>query len=88
MAENTNKNIKEFTSKSGVKYTFQKVAPVDWLDILDDVEAGEKKGQRRRLYGAVMENVVVAPKMELQDFDDFAEMDEVVTSAIRFQQGK
>lgn len=88
MAENTNKNVKEFTSKSGKKYTFQKVAPVAWLDVLDEVEDGEKKGQRRRLYGKVLENVVVQPKMTMEEFEDFAEMDEVVTAAIRFQQGK
>lgn len=78
---------KEFTSKSGAKYVFQKVAPVDWLDILDEVES-EKKGQRRRLYGQVFENIVVQPKLELTDFEDYAEMDEVATAAIRFQQGK
>lgn len=88
MAENTNKNQKEFTSKQGGKYTFQKVAPVAWLDVLDEVEDGEKKGQRRRLYGSVLEHVVVQPKKTMEEFDDFAEMDEVVTSAIRFQQGK
>lgn len=82
------KNVKEFTSKSGTVYTFQKVPPIAWLDILDEVEDGEKKGQRRRLYGNVLENVVVKPKMEMQDFADFAEMDEVVTAAIKFQQGK
>lgn len=78
---------KKFTSADGKEYTFQKVAPVEWLDILDDVEA-EKKGQRRRLYGQVFEHIVVQPKMKLTDFEDYAEMDEVATAAIRFQQGK
>ncbi|MFL6557358.1 MAG: hypothetical protein ACJ8MO_14730 [Bacillus sp. (in: firmicutes)] len=77
----------EFTSKSGQKYIFQKVAPVDWLDILDEVESSEK-GKRRRLYGQVFEHIVVQPKMALTDFEDFGEMDEVATAAIRFQQGK
>lgn len=79
---------KKFTSEiSGTEYTFQKVSPVDWLDILDEVE-GDKKGQRKRLYGQVFEHIVVQPKMELKDFEDFGEMDEVATAAIRFQQGK
>lgn len=82
------KNLKDFTSKSGKQYKFQKVAPVEWLDILDEVEDGEKKGQRRRLYGAVTENVVVQPKLKLDEFEDYAELDEVVTAAIKFQQGK
>jgi hypothetical protein len=81
-------NVKDFESKSKTKYKFQKVAPIDWLDILDEVEDGAKVGQRKRLYGKVLENVVVQPKLEMKDFEDFAEMDEVVTAAIRFQQGK
>lgn len=90
MAEKKAKVIeltKEFVSKSGEKYMFQKVAPADWLDILDDVEA-EAKGKRRRLYSAALEFVVVSPTMKIEDFTDYAEMDEVVTAAIRFQQGK
>jgi hypothetical protein len=78
---------KDFTSGSGRKYLFQKVTPVAWLDILDDVES-EKKGQRKRLYKQVFEHIVVQPILELNDFEDFAEMDEVATAAIRFQQGK
>lgn len=80
---------KEFTSEiTGNKYIFQKVTPIEWLDVLDEVEDGDKKKKRRRLYGAVCENIIVQPKMELNDWEDFAEMDEVVTAAIRFQQGK
>lgn len=92
MSENTNtsigKNQKEFTSdNSGKKYVFQKVSPISWLDIMDDVESNPEK-KRRKLYGAALENIVVQPKTSLEDFDDFAEMDEVVTAAIRFQRGK
>lgn len=81
--------IKKFTSQAGNDYTFQKVKPSSWLDIMDDVDA-EKKGQRKRLYSSVLEHIVVQPKLVIDDFEDlgFAEMDEVVTNAIRFQQGK
>ena len=83
-----NKNIKIHTSSvSGKKYTFQKVKPMAWLAIMDDVEANEEQ-RRRKLYPAVLENIVVQPKMEVDDFEDFAELEEVVTSAIRFQRGK
>lgn len=82
------KNTKEFKSETtGAKYLFQKVSPASWLDIMDDVEAVKEK-QRRRLYSAVLENIVVQPKVTLDDFTDFAELDEVVTAAIRFQRGK
>jgi hypothetical protein len=80
-----NKNIKEFTSANGTTYTFQKVSPVAWLDIMDEIEGA---GQRRKLYGSVLENIIVQPRMKLEEFTDFAELDEVVTAAIRFQRGK
>lgn len=84
-----NKNVKEFPSEiTGVKYMFQKVAPPDWLDILDDADAGDPKTKRRRLYAAVLDNVVVSPRKTLNDFDDYAELELVVSNAIRFQQGK
>lgn len=88
MAENKNTKTKKHTSKVEKKeYLFQKVAPSTWLDIMDEVD--ENKGSKRRsLYAAVLENIVVQPKVTLDDFDDSAELDDVVLSAIRFQQGK
>ncbi|MEK4131989.1 hypothetical protein NYE67_20455 [Solibacillus sp. FSL W8-0474] len=92
METKTNKNIKEFTSEIGNKYTFQKVKSSAWLDIMDEVEANSDKS-RRHLYPAVLENVVVQPKLKVDDFDEdgrggYAELEEVVTAAIRFQRGK
>ncbi|MBF7156008.1 hypothetical protein [Bacillus albus] len=86
MAEN--KKTKTHTSKVEKKeYLFQKVAPSTWLDIMDEVD--ENKATRRRsLYTAVLENIVVQPKVKLDNFEDSAELDDVVLSAIRFQQGK
>jgi hypothetical protein len=83
----TNSKTKEFTSEAGNKYTFQKVSPVAWLDIMDEVEAAQGK-QRRTLYPKVLENIVVQPKMTLDDFEEYAELEEVVTAAVRFQRGK
>ncbi|MFV8517114.1 hypothetical protein [Bacillus sp. SBS7] len=79
---------KTHTSKVEKKeFVFQKVAPSAWLDIMDEVD--ENKATRRRsLYSAVLENIVVQPKMKLDDFEDSAELDDVVLAAIRFQQGK
>lgn len=85
---------KEFTSSKGNKFTLQKVAPAQWLDILDDAEGDGGKMKRSKMYGAVLENIVVQPpQMKINDFDadgydGYAELDEVVTAAIRFQQGK
>lgn len=78
--------IRDFVSKAGNKFKLQKVTPTQWLDILDEAEEG--KGKRRKMYAAVLENIVVQPQMSLDDFDDFGELDEVVAEAIRFQSGK
>ncbi|EEL78651.1 hypothetical protein bcere0028_57620 [Bacillus cereus AH1271] len=86
MAENkkTKKHISKVEKK---EYLFQKVTPSTWLDILD--EADENKSTKRRsLYSAVLENIVVQPKMTLDDFENSAELDDVVVTAMRFQQGK
>lgn len=83
-----NKKQMEFTSTvTGEKYIFQKVSPAAWLDIMDEVDQ-EKEKQRRKLYSLVLENIVVQPKKTIEDFEEFAELDEVVTAAIRFQRGK
>lgn len=88
MAKKEKEMIKEYTStNSGEQYTFQKVTPAEWLDIMDEVNANKEK-QSRTLYGKVLENIIVKPQQKLEDFDDFAEVDEVVTAAIRFQRGK
>lgn len=86
MAEN--KKTKTHTSKVEKKeYLFQKVSPSAWLDIMDEVDEN-KSTKRRSLYTAVLENIVVQPKVTLDDFDNSAELDDVVITAMRFQQGK
>lgn len=85
MAEN--KNTKEFTSSQGNKYTFQKVMPSEWIDVMDEVE-NNKESQRRTLYTKTLENIVVQPKVTLDDFEDYGELEEVVQAANRFQRGK
>lgn len=92
MAEAQTKQM-EFTSTHGNKYTFQKVKPSKWLEILDKADA---TGTRNRVvfYRGVLENVVAIPGgLNVDDFDadergGTAELDEVVLAAARFQQGK
>ena len=87
MAKKETVNLLDFTSKSGEKYKFQKVKPIAWLELMDEAEVNGAP-KRAKLYRAVLENVVVQPQLTVNDFEDMAELDEVVTAAIRFQQGK
>lgn len=82
--------VKEYTSENGLKYTFQKVSPMSWLDMMDEVESNPKN-QRRTLYPKVLENIVVSPKLTVDDFEErggFGELEEVVSAAVTFQRGK
>jgi len=81
-------NIKQYTSTILKKnYTFQRVSPSAWLDILDKVD-NNKENKNRTLYSEVLENIVVQPKLTLDDFENSGELDEVVKAAINFQRGK
>lgn len=71
---------------TGTEYTFQKVAPRQWLRLKDD---WKRKGETEEsLIELLLENVVVNPKKTIDDFEDFAELDEVAKAAFRFQSGK
>ena len=85
---------KDFESKFGNKYKFQRVGAAHWLDIMDDAE-DENTGRpkRSKLYPVILEHIVVSPTMTLEDFDKegyggTGELEEVVSAATRFQQGK
>ena len=82
-----NKKTMEFKSQAGNSYTFQKVSPSEWMRILDNAE---RTGTIRRsdMFPDVLEHVVVQPSKTVDDFEEYAELDEVVKAAIRFQQGK
>lgn len=88
MATAKSNNQKEYTSKAGTKYVFQKVKPIDWLDIMDQCQDEQGKRSQKLLYKGVVENIIVNPQSKLEDWEDFGELDEVVTQAIRFQQNK
>lgn len=86
-------NVKSFTSTFGNTYMFQKVLPSKWLEIIDSTGNGVKR-IRALFYPAILENVVVQPSMmKVDDFaeedrGDYAELEEVIDAALRFQQGE
>jgi hypothetical protein len=90
-AKNTRQ--KNYTSKSGNEYVFQKVLPSVWLEAMDDVvENGQPK--RALLYPMILQNVVVVPGgLKVDDFETngrngYPELEEVAKAALSFQQGK
>jgi hypothetical protein len=70
----------------GTDYTFQKVAPRAWAKLMDEWSRGGEKVEK--LMDLTFEHIVVEPKVSLDDFEDWAEADEVAKAAMRFQRGK
>lgn len=93
MAKANTAKTMEFKSEQGNVFVFQKVLPSKWLDILDDADATGSR-MRKKLYPAVLENIIVQPgALKPDDFDQepyngFGELEEVVVNAIRFQSNK
>lgn len=72
----------------GVEYTFQFNGLSAWLQALDDCYVdGSSNVSAYKLNKYLLENVVVNPKMEIDDFDSSDALSEVVTFARKVAQG-
>lgn len=69
------------------EYTLQKVYPVEWVKIRDRSKNKFGVPSEEKMFKEVLAHIVVEPKKKLEDFEDWAEVDELVKEAIRFQQG-
>lgn len=77
----------EYTSQSGKKYTFQTVAPSIWARILDRISDKNGKLLNEQAIPAMLDNVVAVPSgLKMDDFEEWAEVQEVAMAALRFQQ--
>lgn len=84
---------KQFTSSFGNEYTFQRLLPSGWLNLIDGIR--ENGNKNIDLYQAILSQIVVVPgSMNVDDFEleskygGYAELEEVVAAAKNFQQGK
>lgn len=73
---------------NNIEYTLQKVLPREWLKIKDRCTNRYGQPIEEKLYDEVLEHIVVAPKVKLDDFEDMAVVEELVTAATQFQLGK
>lgn len=80
---------KEFTSEAGNKYTLQSVVPSQWAALLDRITDRYGKLLNTKAMPEMLEHVVVQPAgLKMDDFEDWAELEEVTTEAMRFQQNR
>lgn len=71
---------------NGQEYTFQKVPPREWLKI--QYRTTDKNGKRipHDFYDEIFKHVVVSPQVDMDDFDEYEEVEAVMDVAINFQQ--
>ena len=76
---------KEFTSKAGNKYTFQNVMNSKQAEIIDEGTNAEGKVLNVKMMPLMLNHVVVAPAgLTMDDFDNWAELEEVTNKAFSF----
>ena len=81
-----NKNLKKITV-NGTEYTLQKMYPRPWLQLQTRIKNKYGIPIEEKLYDEIFKHVVVEPKVSLDDFTDFNEVEEIVAEAVRFQRG-
>ena len=71
----------------GTEYTFQKITAREWIRLK---KRCTKNGNfdEEKFIDEVLEHIVVEPKKTLDDFENYAELEEVVAEAVNFQSGK
>ncbi|MBA2878053.1 hypothetical protein HNR63_001107 [Anoxybacillus kamchatkensis] len=77
----------EYTSQAGNKYVFQSVFPSKWAQILDQITDKHGKVLNSKAMPAMLEHVIVQPAgLKMDDFEEWAELQEVTQAAFLFQQ--
>lgn len=78
---------KEYTSKAGNKYTFQNVMNSKQAAIIDEGTGLGGKVINVKMMPLMLQHVVVSPQgLTMDDFDTWAELEEVTSEAITFLQ--
>lgn len=77
---------KEFESKEGNKYTFQTVLPSVWARVQDRITNKHGVLLSELAMPEMLDKVVVQPPgLKMDDFESWAELEEVTTEAFSFQ---
>jgi len=77
---------KEFESKEGNKYTFQTVLPSVWVRVQDRITNKHGLLLNELAMPEMLDKVVVQPSgLKMDDFESWAELEEVTAEAFSFQ---
>jgi hypothetical protein len=72
---------------NGVEYTLQKMPAREWIRLR---KRCTKNGNfdEEKFMDEILEHIVVDPKVKLDDFEEYADLEEVVAEAVNFQSGR
>ncbi len=73
---------------NGKDYTLQKITPREWARLRDRCKNRYGTISEEQFMSEIMKHIVVEPKVTLDDFTDWADTQEVVNEAVRFQLGR
>lgn len=77
---------KQFTSSEEKEYTFQTVLPSVWAKTVDGITDKNGKLLNEKAMPAMLDKVVVQPQgLKMDDFESWAELEEVTQAAFTFQ---
>ena len=71
----------------GKEYTFQKLSAREWIRLRKRCTKNNNFDEEKFI-DELLEHVVVDPKITMDDFEDYGELEEVVAEATNFQSGK
>lgn len=72
----------------GVEYTLQKLPAMEALKLRSRCKDKQGNPDEIKLYGELLEHVVVIPKVTIDDFEDVADLEELMVEVIEFQYTK
>ncbi len=72
----------------GKEYTLQKITPREWSRLKERCRNRNGHMVEERFITEILEHIVVDPKVNFDDFEEVAEVEELIGEAVSFQQGK
>lgn len=72
----------------GVEYTFQKMQAMEFVRLRERCVGDNGRMLDSLYFEELAEHIIVQPKLDLENFEDYAELKEVMEAATMFQLGR
>ncbi len=73
---------------NGATYTIQKLSPREWARLRDRSKNRHGQPVEENLLSEILKHMVIEPKLTLDDFQEWDDLQEVCNEAIVFQLGR